>query len=257
MASHDGTCTVVCCEEENAKHSAAVQDSTLIIRVDNKKEWHEYIGLNIGTSKITIYLPVRTYASLFIREDTGDIEIPGDFVFGNVDISTSTGAVTTLASALDDVKIKTSTGNIHAEDLSAASLDLSVSTGKVTAKSVTCQGDIRIHVSTGDTKLTDVRCGTLISDGNTGDIALKHVIATDQLSIRRSTGDVYFDASDAAEIFVITDTGHVTGSLLTEKVFLVQTDTGSVQVPNSITGGRCEINTDTGNIKLSVAAQQP
>lgn len=61
-----------------------------------------------------------------------------------------------------------------------------------------------------------------------------------------------FDRADASEIFVRTGTGNVTGSLLTDKVFLTQTDTGTVEVPQTITGGRCEIRTDTGDIELKI-----
>ena len=51
---------------------------------------------------------------------------------------------------------------------------------------------------------------------------------------------------------VSTDTGDVTGSLLSAKVFVVTTDTGTVQVPKSTAGGRCEISTDTGDIRITV-----
>ena len=56
----------------------------------------------------------------------------------------------------------------------------------------------------------------------------------------------------AAEILIKTDTGDVKGSLLSEKVFVVQTDTGSIDVPKTVSGGRCEITTDTGDIKISL-----
>ena len=59
-----------------------------------------------------------------------------------------------------------------------------------------------------------------------------------------------FDSSDAAEIYVRTSTGDVAGSLLTDKVFMTQTDTGNVGVPQTITGGKCEIHTDTGDIQI-------
>ena len=55
---------------------------------------------------------------------------------------------------------------------------------------------------------------------------------------------------------ITTDTGNVKGSLLSEKVFIVSTDTGKKQVPNTITGGRCEITTDTGDIIISINALQ-
>ena len=70
--------------------------------------------------------------------------------------------------------------------------------------------------------------------------------------MERSTGDVTFTDADASEITVQTDTGDVSGSLLTEKVFITETDTGKVSVPNTVTGGRCKITTDTGDIRITV-----
>lgn len=150
------------------------------------------------------------------------------------------------------MKIKTTTGNICIEDASIGLLDLTVSTGKVTVSGVTCEGDIAVGVSTGKTYLSNICCKNFTSSGSTGDISLNNVIATEKLSINRSTGDVKFDSSDAAEIYIETDTGDVTGSLLTDKVFITQTGTGKINVPKTVNGGRCEITTSTGDIKIDI-----
>ena len=249
--SDDGKCRVECYEGENAKHSVAVENNTLVVDA-NPKSWYYYIGLSFDSSKITVYLPKTDYASLLIDEHTGDIEIPNAFLFKNVDFSVSTGDVHFYGSASEMVKIKTSTGAIRVENISAGSMDLKVTTGEVTASGVTCAGDVTVGVSTGKTYLSDTRCKNVISSGSTGDIYLNNVIATEKFSIERSTGDVKFDGSDAAEIFVKTDTGDVTGSLLTDKVFITQTDTGRIDVPKTTDGGRCEITTDTGDIKIKI-----
>ena len=81
---------------------------------------------------------------------------------------------------------------------------------------------------------------------------MQNVIAAETFSIERSTGNVTFDGCDAAEIWVETDTGDVTGTFLSEKCFLAKTDTGTVAVPKSTAGGKCEVTTDTGDIKLNV-----
>lgn len=251
-ASDDGMCRVSCYETENEKHSVVVQDGTLTINVVNERKWYEYIGIAIGTPRITVYLPETEYTSLFIKESTGDIEIPKDFKFEGIDISLSTGDVKSFASASEMIKIKTSTGDIGVENISTNILDLSVSTGKITASNIICDGDIKINVFTGKINITDIKCKNVISSGSTGDIFLKNVIAAEKFSIKRSTGDVRFDGSDAAEVIVETDTGDVTGSLLTDKIFITQSDTGRVDVPKTLTGGRCEINTDTGDIKIKI-----
>lgn len=252
VLSNDGKCRVECYEEAKAKHSVAVQDDTLVIKVSDEKSWYDYIGINVDSPKITVYLPETEYTSLCIDESTGGIEIPDNFKFESVDISLSTGAVQLSASASNSIRIEASTGSISVENISAGALDLSVSTGTITVSGVTCAGDANISVSTGKTHLTDVACKNLTSSGNTGDIFLNHVIAAEKFSIERSTGDVRFDGSDAAEVFVETDTGDVTGTLLTDKVFMTQTDTGSIDVPKTTTGGKCEINTDTGDVCIGI-----
>ncbi len=250
--SVDGERSVVCYAAENAIHSVDVRDGTLFITATDDRKWYEYIGINFDTPNITVYIPQGEYGALSISSNTGDVEIPEAFNFKSIDISESTGNVTNYACALDTVKIKTSTGDISIENISAGALDLSTSTGRTTLSDIICREDISLNVSTGDTNMSDTECKSITSNGNTGRISLNNVIATENFSIKRSTGDVKFNNCDAAEIFVETDTGDVTGSLLTDKIFITQTDTGDVEVPKTTLGGKCEISTDTGDIKITV-----
>lgn len=253
--SDDGKCRVVCHEEANAKHAVTVEDGTLTAKLVDERSVHDFlghIGINAGFPRITVYLPRTDYLALVIHGSTCDVEIPRAFTFRDVDISLSTGSVDFSASASGMLRIQTTTGYIRTEYITAGALDLSVSTGKVTVSGVTCEGDVTVSVTTGKTVLTDLACKNLISGGDTGDISLQNVIAAETFSIVRSTGDVVFDGCDAAEIYVKTDTGDVSGSLLTDKVFLAQTDTGDVDVPNTATGGKCQIITDTGDIHIHI-----
>lgn len=244
--------SVVCHEQESVKHSVTVKNGKLVIEVSDTRKWYEYIAVNFDTPKITVSVPQGEYGALLVKSDTGNVEIPKDFTFESIDISESTGNVTNFASASENIIIKTSTGSIRVENVSASALDLSVSTGRVTVSDVSCEGDVKINVSTGKTNLTDIRCKNVVSNGNTGAISLKNVIAAEIFSIERSTGDVKFDGCDAAEIFVKTDTGDVTGTLLSDKAFVVETATGSVDVPKTASGGKCEITTSTGDINVSI-----
>jgi len=250
--SADGKCKVECYEEEKAKHTASVEGDTLVIKVTNRKQWYDYIGIHFDSPKITVYLPKSEYAALSIRENTGIVQLPTELTFESVDITTDTGSVYCLSTVSGQLKIKTDTGKISVENTSVGAAELSVSTGLVTVSQVNCRENICIQVSTGRANLTDIACKNLTSNGDTGDIALKQVIAQEKITVERDTGDVMFDASDAAEISVKTYTGDVTGSLLSAKVFVVTTDTGTVQVPKSTVGGRCEISTDTGDIRITV-----
>lgn len=252
ILSDNEKCQVECFEEETAKHTVAVQDDTLVIQVTEHKAWHDYIGIHLHTPRITVTLPRSEFASLCVKGSTGRVTLPKDFRFEAVDISLRTGSVDDAASTSGTTRIHTTTGSIHVKNTSAGALELSASTGKITVSDVTCAADVSIRVSTGKTELTNLTCRNLTAGGSTGDILLAQVIAAEKLSIERSTGDVRFDGADAGEIFVETDTGKVTGSLLTDKVFITSTDTGKVSVPETVAGGKCEIRTDTGNIQISV-----
>lgn len=250
--SEDGGCKVVCDESKKTGYSVAVQGGTLTISEVDQRNWYDHIGIFMSTPAVTVYLPDAAYDTLTIRERTGDVEIPKDFRFESMDVLTTTGDVRNHASAAGIMSIETNTGDIHVENVFADTLALSASTGSIRVSGVDCKGDVRITVSTGKTGITDTRCENLMSVGSTGKISLKNVIASETFSIETSTGHVRLDGCDAADIFIGTDTGDVTGTLLSEKVFLAETGTGSLDVPQSITGGRCRITTDTGDIKLAI-----
>lgn len=254
IPSNDSTVKVACYENAKKSHSVEVQNSTLTIStLRSNEKWYNSIYVNKNSPKITVYLPASDYASLVIEESTGDIEISKDFAFKSIDVSLSTGDVKCYASVTESINIVASTGDIYAENISANSINLTVTTGDVNVSDVTCDKNITIGVSTGKAYLTDIACQNFSSTGRTGDITLRNVIATEKCSIERSTGNVTFENSDATELFITTSTGNVEGTLLTEKVFITKTGTGHINVPNSITGGRCEITTTTGNIKMSIS----
>ena len=252
LPSDKGKCSVVCYEKINVRHTVSVTDDTLIIDAVDTRKWYEYVGINSKSPKITVYLPESEYAALVIKESTDDIEIPDSFKFESIDVSVSTGNVRCYASATETVKIAVSTGNVSVADISTGRLELSASTGNVTVTGVSCREDVKIGVTTGKVELTDIVCQSFTSNGTTGDISLNNVIAVGSLSIERGTGNVHFRGADAADIFVRTETGDVEGSILTDKVFVAKTNAGRVKVPDSSTGGRCEITTYTGNIIITV-----
>lgn len=254
VPSEDGECSVSCYEREKVKHFVAVEDGTLVVRVQDSRKWYEHIGIFFGTPKITVSIPEGQYGNLTVRGDTGDVDIGNAFAFKSMELIGSTGDVSCGASAQETIKIKCSTGNICVNGSSAGAMGLITSTGKITVSNVVCREEMQVDVNTGKTELMNVRCEILRSVGDTGDILLKDVIAEKFLLVERSTGDVKFDGSDAGEITIKTDTGDVKGNLLTEKVFMAYTDTGRVDVPKTVTGGKCEITTDTGNILLSIQA---
>lgn len=211
--SVDGTVSVVCYEEIQAKHSVTVEGETLVIKAKDSRQWYQKIGFHLGGPKVTVYLPADAYGVLTMKVTTGDITIPKAFSF--------------------------------------ASMDLKVTTGDIIC-SADVTGDVTLKNTTGDVKVSSMTCRRFASTGTTGDIMLRDVIATDTFFIKRSTGDVSFAACDAASLTVKTTTGDITGTLLTPKVFDAHVTTGHVDVPQSTEGGSCKLSATTGDIKITV-----
>ena len=251
--SEDNQCRVVCHERAEERRSPFVKDGVLIIDSEEKgtDKWYKYINISFDSPKITVYLPEAEYDSLFIKTSTGSVEIPDGFSFANTEISLVTGDINFSASAYEYAKLRTDTGNITVKNTATGMLDIYTSIGDVKVLGVDSAGDIKINSETGNTSLTDIKCENLVSIGEMGDISLRNVIAANKFHIENDTGSVEFDRSDAVEIFVKVDMGDIKGSLLTDKIFIAESDMGNVNVPRTVSGGRCELITDTGDIEIN------
>ncbi len=248
----NGRCKIVFFEDEKVRHSASVQNGTLVIDTVDTRKWYEHFSISFSQPRMTVYLPRNEYDSLFIETDTGDIAIPKDFSFDTLIIDGDTSDVDCSASASQGIEIKLSTGDIRLEDIATEQLKLTTDTGRIQVNTADVGANIRIETDTGRVELTDTSCHDLYTESDTGSITLKNVIGAGSFTIESDTGDITFDHSDAAEISVKTDTGDVTGTLLSDKVFLTETSTGRISVPKTVTGGKCELKTSTGDIKIEV-----
>ena len=227
--SEDESCRVVCEEREDLRHTVKVEDETLKIVLESKKSFSFYTK----DMTMVVYLPETEYNSLRVSNSTGNVSVPAGYSFGDLNISLSTG-------------------NIRLNGVSAKTIDLSASTGKITAEKVACDETISVQVSTGNVDLTDVTCKKLKSSGSTGNLLLTDVVATESFDLKRSTGNIRFAHSDAETIAAETSTGKVTGTLRSDKIFITHTSTGSVNVPETSSGGTCKITTSTGRIEIAI-----
>ena len=150
------------------------------------------------------------------------------------------------------IDVNLTTGDIHVSDLQCKTITTDGTTGDIELKNITVSEALSVELTTGDVTLTDVQCKKLSIDGTTGDVTLKNVLVSEKLTAECTTGDVHFDRCDAGEIFVDVTTGDISGSLLSEKIFIADTTTGDVRVPYSTTGGLCRITTTTGDIRIEI-----
>ncbi len=248
----EDNCKVVCYEEERMKHTATVQNGTLMISVTDTRKWYDHIGMSFGDAELTVYLPRKQYEALEIQGDTGAVEVPEVFGFETATVETDTGDVDWQASVAGNLTIETDTGAVNVDTDILEKLEVKTSTGDVFVDSVRNAFTISVETNTGAIRLNNIRCRIFTVKSDTGEIRIKDTVAGFNGTVVSQTGGVTLEGSDAVEsLYIKTDTGDVTGTLLSGKLFQTETDTGNVSVP-ATNGYPCVIITDTGDINIEV-----
>ena len=251
--SKDGVCRIECTFYNRNRTVATVSDGTLNVTKQDERKWFDHIGIVQLSDTTVIYLPKNQYASLKLDGDTGDFTLSDGFFFESADIKTTTGDImlfhTSFSGALS---LKYTTGDVEISDTKAKEITVRGNTGRTAMSDITAE-DIKIQATTGKVSLLKIRAENVSVKTDTGDQTFSDIVLIGEIRIEADTGDVSFTACDAAQIYVNTDTGDVAGTFLSEKIFIVRTDTGDLDVPNSVSGGRCEITTDTGDVKISIS----
>ena len=218
VRSQTDECMVVSIDTEKVKHNVSVENDTLLIVVEDNREWYDYIGIFHGENSLTINLPKDYYDSLDIEADTSDIIISKNLSFGTATIKTDTGDVEFVASVSEKLDIKTDTGEIEIGDA---------------------------DILGNDYKYINLK-------SSTGDIKLWHIVAREKITVQNSTGADWFGMVNASYVSVKTSTGDVEGNLYTAPKFITKTSTGDVNVPKAQTDDIFEITTSTGDINFKV-----
>lgn len=251
LREEDG-CKVVCYEEERMKHTATVQNGTLMISVTDTRKWYDHIGMSFGDAELTIYLPKTQYGELEIKSDTGAVEVPEVFDFETATVETDTGDVDWQAAVARDLTIETDTGAVNVDTDNLETLEVKTSTGDVSVNSVRNALTVSVETNTGATRLNNIRCRIFAVKSDTGEIRMKDTVAGFNGTVISQTGGVTLENSDVVEsLYIKTDTGDVTGTLLSGKQFQTETDTGNIDVP-ATNGAPCVITTNIGDIKIEV-----
>lgn len=252
LPSTDGKCKIDLVERENLYFMPSVENGILTINEIDDRKWYEYIGIGWSNMSITLYLPKEQYDSLTVELTTGRAQIDSGLEFGKVDIKATTGSVKCEAKVTESLAIKCTTGLIYASGADVDTIKLKASTGSIELCNSFCK-TLEVEATTGGIKLSEVSgTGDFDIEATTGKINLSDVVTEGDLTIEADTGDVIFKRCDATNLSITTDTGDVEGSLLSSKVFFYETDTGDVELPRTDEGGKCNIETDTGDITVTI-----
>ena len=234
------TCRVETAESDGCTSTVKVENGTLKISREDNRKWYENIGnlwnFNKDPEVTTVYLPAvwfesinDSYDGLTVKTISGDVSVPRDLDFKNVDIITDSGDVEMAASVSQDWSVKTASGDVSVKNAGGRN-------GIVH----TVSGEVRVY-NTGADKL-DIAT-------TSGDVRLQDT-STGSTTINTTSGEVELLGADAREFDITTVSGDVSGTIGTRS-FDITTTSGDVDVPNWDTDAYpCRIRTTSGDISL-------
>ena len=244
VPSSDQICRVECAESATLKYKVWLNEGTL--HVERESRWSLF-PISLKEDYVRVYLPERDYESLWIKSSSGGIGIPAGFRFRSAIVNASSGGVGFEADVTEEMNIRSSSGGVSVSGASPADLFISVSSGGISMNDME-PGNVSVHTSSGSIRLSSVRCAELTADSSSGSIRFSDVVVSGKLSTECTSGSVKLDDCDAAELRIKCTSGSVSGHLLTPKIYNASATSGSVRVPDSASGGICEVHTSSGSI---------
>ena len=273
---------------ESEYENLSINDNTGDIEIGKDFSFAS-INIKVNTGDVKNYASV--VGKIVIDGGTSDIYVE-NVSADSLECYNSTGDIHISSVTLkNELKIDGSTTNIFLNDIKCDSLSSNSGTSDITASSLICNQDTNVKIGTGKKKFNDVNCKNFTVDSGTGDIEIidvitsellsvtgttsdinakscnaadiyiktgtgdveaNNVIASNLLSIIGNTCDVNIERCDGTEIYIKTGTGDVMGSILSEKIFITKTNTGKIEAPPCLTGGKCEITVGTGKIIIEI-----
>lgn len=228
----EDTCKVVCTEEDDVTFEVEVKDDTLHIVRHNSGVRILHFGVFLEETGISVYLPEKAYGSLVILTSSGNVTVPEEFQFASADVRSTSGEIKMLASIGGSLSAQSQSGNIQVGNASPETLEAKSTSGEITIEAVKTKAEIQVKSTSGDVTLTDVEGKAIAATTTSGDIELRD--------------------SDGAELSIQTTSGKVSGTLLSEKIFRIDTTSGDTNVPPSASGGKCEVTTRSGDVDFQI-----
>lgn len=231
----EGDCKVVCTESDKVSYNVSVDGVTLnIIREDNRR-WYEYISFMYGHNnrEITVYLPKSEYNKLKAESSGGNISVSDVFSFEALELKCTSGDIEVYSDVSDSVTVSTSSGNIC---IGGQSANL-----------------IKLKTTSGNIELTDIYARSAELKSTSGNIEIEMTEADENIKINTTSGDISLLSFDSEYIEIKTTSGNVSGYLMSEKDFTVDTASGDIDLPNSSSSRqKCIVSTASGDIRFRI-----
>ncbi len=250
----DNTAYVRTYAYEGVQHQVYVENDKLIIKRTKDASKIRLFGIYIPSEpqELTICIPEKEYSNLTINSASSIVDVFGakNLTIKNAVINTLSGDVGIYGCVTESLKVDTVSGSVTLLDYSPRFIELSSTSGNIVIKKVTGSDSIKVNTTSGDVYMWLNDCDTMSVETVSGEQNFSSVVVSSLFKAQSTSGDISLEECDANELYIKTTSGDVEGRLLSDKIFVVDTTSGSIRVPSKYTGGKCEIYTVSGDVEF-------
>lgn len=247
--SKEKTCRVECYEGEKTHYDVRVENGELNI---TRRDRHNLIEFGIfAENPLTVYLPENEYGDIDISTASGDVEFGGAFTADRVNVDTASGDVKAGALTCRKLTVNGASADIDLGNVDCEELSVKTASGEIELDDVTAR-ELSARSTSGDIDMRNVHADSLKTTTASGEMELQNVTAGVKMNLESTSGDIGLERCDAGELKISSTSGSVYGSLLTGKTFIAHSTSGDIDIPRTDDGGRCEVSTTSGDIKLFI-----
>ncbi len=253
LPSRDGKVSVTVEQSDKVTYAVAVANDTLTVTEQDDRAWFDHIGIHLRTQKITVYLPEGTYGNLKLETTHGALRLSAsDSTFAAAALHSTSGDMHITATVAGNLTVKATSGDMHIAATVTGNLTVKATSGDVELRNTKAE-DLTVSLTSGDLDMTDCRANDLNLSVTSGDVELDQVIGQGKLQVKTGSGDIELSGCDAASIKLSTGAGDVEGTLLSDKLFDVDSGSGRIRVPaGDKQAPLCYVRTGSGDIILRI-----
>ncbi len=209
--------------------------------------------LSIRAESGGIRLATITADTIDVHASSGKIEVDTAKTSATFSAKASSGAVHINQVTASAISATASSGAVRVSSATADTLDARASSGKLELTSVTVSASLSAKTTSGAIHITHATASSVGAAATSGLVDLADVIAAEEMAVETESGAIRLDACDGGTITLVTRSGSIRGTLLTQKCFYATSNSGSVRVPDFVQDAPpCRAHTSSGSIKLEV-----
>ena len=198
-----------------------------------------------------------------------------DNIEGALSVSTNSGDVnaSSVKAASEDIELHSDFGAVTLKNAGGSNITLDSNSGTITLREVRVTGDITTKTDFGNTSFENGSTNSLSIETNSGAVILKKVTVNKEIKVRDDFGEIGLGQAYAASYDLHTKSGSITidgakgklkaytdfGGIKIENAQAVtldvKTNSGTVEFSGSLGVGPHMVNSDFGEIVLSLPAE--